>query len=431
MRAPVPAVTRRGSRRRGSRGRRPRPARPKISHRLHMNWVTARVRALVPIEVDARGRGGGRNRGRNRASHRLDELLGADVTVIVTVMGRRCPNRRRRRARSRGAVPAAELPARANAATSDARRVCETGMGDGRVHRRARVQSPRGGRRSHPGSGGGGTAEPRPKRRIAVVVVVVTVVTVVAAFVVRHSVLLVLLLLVVVVPPASSRGGNPPAGVFRLFTFFGSIFPRRVPVVDAEPARPGIERGSVQHARRRPGAPVPAPRGRRRGPPRVDCPLEGYLLESAPPSFTNRRRAAASRRRRLLDVASQPPVASDPPAVAVVFRLVGCGARGGRAPARARRRARSRSFGGVPPGPPAGVSVVEFPSSRPRRERLARRRRRRRRRARARIDPAAVVVVQVPRRRRSPSRGSRDSVPSVLLAPGRCSGRCHGELPEG
>ena len=268
------------------------------------------------------------------------------------------------------------------------------------------------------------TAHRRRRRRNARV-------TVVAAFVVRHSVLLVLLLLVVVVPPASSRGGNPPAGVFRLFTFFGSIFPRRVPVVDAEPARPGIERGSVQHARRRPGAPVPAPRGRRRGPPRVDCPLEGYLLESAPPSFTNRRRAAASRRRRLLDVASQPPVASDPPAVAVVFRLVGCCARGGRAPARARRRARSRSFGGVPPGPPAGVSVVEFPSIRPRRERLARRRRRRRRRARARIDPAAVVVVQVPRRRRSPSRGSRDSVPSVLLAPGRCSGRRHGELPEG
>ena len=37
---PVPAVTRRGSRRRGSRGRRPRHARRKISHRLHMNRVT-------------------------------------------------------------------------------------------------------------------------------------------------------------------------------------------------------------------------------------------------------------------------------------------------------------------------------------------------------------------------------------------------------
>ena len=57
---------------------------------------------------------------------------------------------------------------------------------------------------------------------------------------------------------------------------------------------------------------------------------------------------------------------------------------------------------------------------------------RRQRLARARIDPAAIVVVQVPRRRRSPSRGSRDSVPSVLLAPGRRrSGRRHGELPEG
>ena len=182
-------------------------------------------------------------------------------------------------------------------------------------------------------------------------------------------------------------------------------------MVDAEPARPGIERGSVQHARQRPGTPVPAPTGRRRWPPRVDSPLEGYLLETAPPSLTNRRQSAASsRRRRLLDVASQPTVAGDPPAVAVVFRLVGCGARGGRAAARARRRARPPSFGRVPRGPistgPEGI--VEIPSIGPRRQRLAR----------ARIDPAAVVVVQVPRRRRSPSRGSRDSVPSVLLAPG-------------
>jgi len=304
-------------------------------------------------------------------------------------------------------------------------------MCEWRVHRCARVQSPRGGRRSHPGSGGGGTAEPRPKRRCTVVVVlsgrrgdpgarVHRRVHPAAACVARHPVLLVLpVVVVVVVPPASSRGGDPPAGFCRLFTFFGFIYPRRVPVVDAEPARPGIERGSVQHARRRPGTRVPARPGRTRGPPRVDSPFEGYLLEPAPSGFTNRRRRAASRRRRLLDVASQPPVAGDPPPVAVVFRLVGCGARGGRpAAARGGRRARSRSFGRVPPGPPAGSSVVEYiPPIRPRRER----------RARARIDPAAVVVVQVPRRRRSPSRGSRDSVPSVLLAPGRR----HGELPEG
>ena len=248
-------------------------------------------------------------------------------------------------------------------------------MCDGRVHRCARVQSPRGGGRSHPGSGGGGTAEPRPKRRCAVVVVlsgrrgdpgarVHRRVNPAAACVARHPVLLVLPVVVVVVPPASSRGGDPPAGFCRLFTFFGFIYPRRVPVVDAEPARPGIERGSVQHARQRPGTPVPAPTGRRRWPPRVDSPLEGYLLETAPPSLTNRRQSAASsRRRRLLDVASQSPVAGDPPAVAVVFRLIGCGARGGRAAARARRRARPPSFGRVPRAPiSTGPSVVEIPS---------------------------------------------------------------------
>ena len=191
-------------------------------------------------------------------------------------MGRRCPDWRRRRARSRGAIPPPNSPARADASSSVTVIVtvmCRrsgTGMCEWRVHRCARVQSPRGGGRSHPGSGGGGTAEPRPKRRCAVVVVlsgrrgdpgarVHRRVHPAAACVARHPVLLVLPVVVVVVPPASSRGGDPPAGFCRLFTFFGFICPRRVPVVDAEPARPGIERGSVQHARRRPGARVPAP----------------------------------------------------------------------------------------------------------------------------------------------------------------------------